>query len=307
MLNVTFRQLQVFASVARAESFSRAAQQLHLTQPAVSMQIHQLEEATGIALLERLGRKTVLTEAGTELLARAAAIEEQLRLAQESLDALRGARIGTLKLGAVSTAKYFAPFLLADFTAQHAGVTVQFSVGNRTEIVRMLADHEIDLAIMGRPPRELQTIAQAMARHPFVLIAPPNHPLAGSHRIPLRRLADQRFLVREQGSGTRASMERLFQERGVTFQASMEASSNETIKQAVIAGMGISFISMHTVGLELRAGKLVQLDVVGMPLMRDWYVIQLKEKRLAPIPQAFREFLMARGAAIIQQATGIGL
>jgi len=307
MLDVTLRQLQIFASVARTASFSLSAQQLHVTQPAISMQIRQLEEVAGITLLERLGRKAVLTQAGVELLAHAAAIEEQLRLAQESLDALRGTRIGTLKLGAVSTAKYFAPFLLAEFTKQYPGVIIHFSVGNRTEIVRLLADNEIDLAIMGRPPRELQTRAEAMARHPFVIIAPPSHPLAASRRIPFRRLADQRFLVREQGSGTRASMERVFQERGVAYVASLETSSNETIKQAVIAGMGIAFLSMHTIGLELQAGRLVTLDVAGMPLLRDWYVIQLKARRLAPTPQAFYAFLMARGAAIIKTATGIDI
>jgi DNA-binding transcriptional LysR family regulator len=307
MRHVTLRQLQVFAAVARHLSFSKAAPELHLTQPAVSMQIRQLEEAAGMPLFERVGRRTSLTEAGRELLARANGVNELLREAQESLEALRGMKAGTLKLGAVSTAKYFAPSLLADFTPAYPGVTVRFNVANREEIVKQLAENDIDLAIMGRPPRELETIAVPFAKHALIIIATPDHPLAKKRRIPLKRLESERFLIREQGSGTRASMERVFRERGVHYRASMEVSSNETIKQAVIAGMGISFISIHTVGLELQTGRLLALDVVGLPEVRDWYVIHLRDKRLTPITAAFREFLLKSGAGIIERATGISL
>src|SRR5262245_49140071 len=244
MKHTTLRQLQVFAAAARTLSFSRAASELHLTQPAVSMQIGQLEDAAGMPLFERIGRKTSLTEAGRGLLVRANGVMELLREAQESLEALRGMRAGTLNLSAVSTAKYFAPSLLADFTPAYPGVTVRFNVANREEVVKQLAANDIDLAIMGRPPRELETVAVPFARHALIIIAAPDHPLAAKRRIPLRRLEDEKFLIRELGSGTRASMERVFEEHRVRYRAIMEVSSNETIKQAVMAGMGISFISI---------------------------------------------------------------
>lgn len=307
MRNATLRQLQVFAAVARDLSFSKAARSLHLTQPAVSMQVRQLEAAAGMPLFERIGRRTALTEAGRELLARANGVNELLRQAHESLEALRGMRAGTLRLGAVSTAKYFAPSLLAQFTPAYPAVTVRFTVANREEIVKQLAQNEIDLAIMGRPPRELKTIAEPFAKHVLVIIAAPDHPLATKRRIPLKRLESERFLIREQGSGTRASMERLFRDHGVRYHASMEVSSNETIKQAVMAGMGLGFLSIHTVGLELQTGRLVALDVVGLPVARDWYVIHLHDKRLTPVAAAFREFLLKSGAAIVERATGVSL
>ena len=205
----------------------------------------------------------------------------------------------------MSTAKYFTPSLLRAFTPAFPEITIKFSVGNREEVIEQLAGNEIDLVIMGRPRRELDTEAVAFAKHPLVIIAAPDHPLAGKRRIQLRQLADENFLIREQGSGTRASMERVFRDRGATFRVSMEVSSNETIKQAVMAGMGISFISMHTISLELKAGKLVVLDIVGGPIMRDWYVIHLRDKHLSPVAAAFRSFLLERGAAIIRDEVGI--
>ena len=200
-----------------------------------------------------------------ELLRYATQVTELLREAGETLAAMRGLKRGVLKLGAVSTAKYFAPTLLSAFTPAYPEVAIKFTVGNREEIVKLLGANELDLVIMGRPPRELDTTAEPFARHPLVIIASPDHPLARRHRIPLKSLARESFIIREQGSGTRASMEHVFRERGVTFRASMEVSSNETIKQAVMAGMGLSFISSHTIGLEAEAGKLAILDVVGLP------------------------------------------
>jgi len=307
MKNVTLRQLRVFAAVARELSFSKAARALHLTQPAVSMQIRQLEAAAGLPLLERLGRGTALTEAGRELFASATGVDDLLRRAGETLDALRGMKAGTLRLGAVSTAKYFAPSLLAGFSRDYPGVAVRFGVANREETVRQLAHNEIDLAIMGRPPRGLDTAAAPFARHPLVIVAAPSHPLAGKRRIPLKRLIEEPFIIREPGSGTRASMERVFRDRGARYRASMEVSSNETIKQAVIAGLGIAFISLHTVGLELRTRSLAMLDVAGLPVMRDWFVVHLKNKRLSPVAAAFRGDLLAHGAAAIERAVGFAL
>ena len=304
MRNVTLRQMRVFAAVARNLSFTRAARELHLTQPAVSQQVKLLEEEVGLPLFEQIGRKVHLAPAGVELLRYTDQAMELLRQASESLAAMRGLKRGVLKLGAVSTAKYFAPSLLSAFTPAYPEVTIKFEVGNREEVIQQLAANEIDLVIMGRPPRELDTVAEPFAKHPLVIIASPTHPLAAKRRIRLNQLASEGFLIREEGSGTRASMERVFGEREVPFRVSMEVSSNETIKQAVMANMGISFISSHTVGLELAAGKLVILDVVGLPIIRDWYVIHLRDKVLAPIPAAFRTFLLEHGARTIQKTVG---
>jgi DNA-binding transcriptional LysR family regulator len=296
--------MRVFAAVARNLSFTRAARELHLTQPAISQQVKLLEEDIGMPLFEQIGRKVHLAPAGVELLRYTEQAMELLRQASESLAAMRGLKRGVLKLGAVSTAKYFAPSLLSAFTPAYPEVTIKFEVGNREEIIQQLAANEIDMVIMGRPPRELETVAEPFAKHPLVIIASPTHPLASKRRIRLSQLATEYFLIREEGSGTRASMERVFGEREVPFRVSMEVSSNETIKQAVMANMGLSFISSHTVGLELAAGKLVILDVVGLPIVRDWYVIHLRDKVLAPIPAAFRAFLLEHGARIIQKTVG---
>jgi len=305
MRNVTVRQLRVFAAVAQQKSFTRAARELHLTQPAVSQQLKLLEAEVGMPLFEYVGRNLFLTAAGEELLRCADQVNEALRSASEALAAMRGLKRGILKLGAVSTAKYFTPSMLSAFTAEYPQVNIKFTVGNRAETIRQLADNEIDLVIMGRPPRELETIAEPFAKHPLVIIASPDHPLAGSQRkIPLKRLASENFVIREQGSGTRASMEHVFREHGVPIRASMEVESNETIKQAVMAGMGLGFISRHTVSLELATGKLVTLNVSGLPVVRDWYVIHLRDKSLSPITVAFRSFLLARGAQIIERTVG---
>jgi len=302
MWSPTLRQLEVFLAVARRRSFTAAARDLRVTQPAVSMQVRELEAGCGMPLLERVGRRIALTEAGEELARGAERIASGLEQTRERLAALRGLRTGQLKLGAVSTAKYFAPALLAAFKRRYPGATIRFAVGNREEMTRNLAEGESDLVIMGRPPPEPETVAEPFARHPFVVVAPPSHPLAGRRRIPLRTLAGESFLIRERGSGTRAAMEEAFRAAAAGYETSMEASSNETIKQAVIAGMGVSFISLHTVGLELQAGRLVVLDVEGLPVMRDWFVIHLERRRLSPVAAAFRSLLLDDGARILAAA-----
>ena len=306
MKNVTLRQLRVFESVARHLSFSRAAEELHLTQPAVSMQVKQLEEMVGLPLTEQIGKKIFLTAAGEEVARHARLVELQLREADESLAAMKGVRGGSLHIGVISTAKYFAPRLLTDFRAQHPGIELRLGVHNRETIVRQLADNEIDLAIMGRPPQEFATVAEAFAPHPLVIIAAPDHPLAGRKRLEPADLAGETFLIREPGSGTRVAMERYFADMGFAPAAVFEMSSNETIKQAVMAGMGVTFISEHTIGLELSVGRLVQLPVRGTPVLREWYVVHRAEKALLPIATAFRDFLLAGGAGAVANAGGIG-
>ncbi|MBI1942075.1 MAG: LysR family transcriptional regulator [Betaproteobacteria bacterium] len=302
--HASFRRLRVFEAVARLRSFSRAAAELHLTQPAVSMQVRQLEQETGLPLLEQMGRRVDVTPAGRELVACARDVAQRLRVAEESLAALKGSGGGELAISAVSTAKYHVPKLLAEFRRKHPGVKVRLSVANREQVVRDLSENAVDLVIMGTPPRGLDTISVAFAAHPIAIIAAPDHPLTGKRRISLVRLAGETFLIREPGSGTRAAMERVFAGRRFQPRETIEMSSNETIKQAVMAGMGVSFLSLHTVGLELAARRLAVLDVTGTPVMRHWHVIHRERKRLSPIALAFKSFLIERGARLIEQALG---
>jgi len=304
MRSATLRQLRTFTEVARRLSFTAAAKALHLTQPAVSMQVRQLEQAAGLPLLEQFGRRVHLTDAGRELLRYAAGISDLLREAEDAMKALQGVGGGELSIAVTSTAKYFAPRLLAEFRRSHPEARLRLAVSNREAVVRELTDNTVDLAVMGRPPRGLDTEAAPFARHPIAIIAAPEHPLVGRKRLPLERLAGETFIIRERGSGTRAAMEHVFAERGFKAGETLEMSSNETIKQAVMAGMGIAFLSMHTIGLELRAGRLALLAVSGLPVMREWYVIHRRGKRLSPAAQAFKSFLLEQGAALIARAVG---
>ncbi|MEW6513034.1 MAG: LysR family transcriptional regulator [Pseudomonadota bacterium] len=299
MKHVTLRQLKVFESVARHLSFSRAAEELHLTQPAVSMQVKQLEEQAGLPLTEMVGKKVYLTEAGEEVARHARRIAQQLREAGEALDAMKGVRGGRLSIGVISTAKYFAPRLLAEFRRRQPGVELDLRVNNRETVVRQLTDNEIDLAIMGQPPQEFTTVAEAFADHPLVIVAAPDHPLAKKKQIAPALLGEETFVIREPGSGTRATMERFFADVGVTPKHVMEMVGNETIKQAVMAGLGLAFISAHTVTLECEVRRMVRLPVTGTPVMRRWFVVHRAEKELLPVAETFREFLLAEAPALM--------
>jgi DNA-binding transcriptional LysR family regulator len=301
MKNITLRQLKVFEAVANHLSFSRAAEELHLTQPAVSMQVQALVEQAGVPLFEQLGKKIYLTAAGEELLRHARRIAQQLREADEALAAIRGVKGGRLNIGVVSTAKYIAPRLLVAFRASHPEAELRLGVENRETVVRHLAENEIDLAIMGSPPKDFDTVAEVFAEHPHVIVAAPGHPLAGQHRIAPESVAEESFLIREPGSGTRAAMERFFGERGVQLRHTVELASNETIKQAVMAGMGISFISEHSIGLELSVGRIARLDVVGTPVIRHWHVVHRPEKQLLPMALAFLAFMRAEAPHLIAE------
>ncbi|CAG0949362.1 HTH-type transcriptional activator CmpR [Burkholderiales bacterium] len=301
MRGVTIRQLQIFAAAAAHASFARTSEQLHLTQAAVSLQIKQLEELAGIELFERRGRAMLLTEAGEHLLRYARQILDALRDADEAISAIKGLRGGRISVGAVSTAKYFAPALIARFQRRHPGVRVTLSVNNREVIVRELERNEIDVAIMGTPPPRIETASVPIADHPLVVIAPPDHPRASERRIPLDALVGERFLVREQGSGTRSSMERFFALRHFEPRIDSVMNSNETIKQAVMAGMGLALISRHTIGLELATGRLVELDVSGLPLMRRWYVVQRAGRFVSPAAAAFVTFVVETAPALLEE------
>ena len=298
MKNVTFRQIRVFTEVARQLSFVRAAEALHLTPPAVTMQVKELEAQLELPLFDRQGRKVALTTAGEYFLVHARRLLAVMKDAEDAMQRLRHLETGVLNVGLVSTAKYFVPRLLARFRDEHPGVEVRLQVaGRRDQLVTLLNSGEVDLAIMGRPPRELATRAEPFAAHPHVFVAPPGHPLLALGHVPVAMLENQPLIVREGASGTRALMDRFFQDHRVTPRIAMEMPSNETIKQAVMAGMGLSFLSLHTLGLELRAGEIELLHVEHTPLVRTWNVVHLQSRLLSPAAEAFRYFILEEGEA----------
>jgi DNA-binding transcriptional LysR family regulator len=303
MKSATLRQLKIFETVARHLSFSRAAEELHLTQPAVSIQVKQLEGHAGLKLFEQLGKKVYLTPAGSEMQHYARSIIGQFREAGEAMDRFKGVSGGKLNVAVISAGDYFFPRLLADFSRRHAGVLLNLAVHNREGLLQQLSANLTDLAVMVRPPLDLPTVNEPIAPHPYVIVAAPSHPLALKKNIPLRRLAQEPFIVREKGSDTWNSMQEGFAGRLSNLKVAMEITSTETIKQAVIAGMGISFLSIHTVSLELQVGNLVVLDVEGFPVMLNWYLVHRKEKRLPPVALAFKNFLMEDGARLISRYT----
>jgi DNA-binding transcriptional LysR family regulator len=301
MKNATQRQLRVFEAVARHLSFSRAAEELHLTQPAVSTLVKQLEGHAGLALFEQLGKKVYLTAAGNHMLRHARAVIGQLREAEEEMALLKGLTGGTLNVAVISAGDYFFTRLLAEFQRRHPGVQIQLGVYNRAELLQQLAHNLTDLAVMVRPPEELDTIHVSFAPHPYVIVAAPGHPLAGRKRLPVSALAQEAFLVRERGSDTWNSMHEAFGRHFERLRIAMEIKSTETIKQAVIAGLGIAFLSAHTLATERRLGQLVVLDVVGFPAQFDWFVVHRRNKVLPAPAQAFKEFLLTDGRKRIAQ------
>ncbi len=301
---LTLRQLQIFAVAARQLSYARAAEELHLTPPAVSMQLKQLEDNVGLPLFERLGRGVALTGAGEMLLHHALRILGEIKDAEASLQGLLGAEVGQLSVGLVSTAKYFMPRLLAHFSRQHPGVEVQFLVGNRESLLQKLQDNAIDLAVMGRTPGEIDAHAEPMASHPYVLIGPADHALRDARGFDLHELRNETFLLREEGSGSRRVAEEMFRNHLFTPHRTISMGSNETIKQAVIAGMGVSLISLHTLPLELKTGEVSLLDVIGTPIERTWYVVHMNSKRLLPAGRQFRNFLLDEAAPGLEAEFG---
>jgi DNA-binding transcriptional LysR family regulator len=291
-MHITLRQLQVFEAAARLGGYTRAAETLHLSQPAVSMQIRQLEEQAGMPLFDQVGKKVHLTDAGRTLYRHAQSILAQVHEAQLELEEMRGVRRGQLNITIASTANYFAPRLLAAFCQRHPEVKVSLDVSNREHILELLNETDKDLAIMGRPPDASDLVAHPFMENPLVVIAAPSHPLAQVRDIPLARLTEETFISREIGSGTRMAAERFFDEAGTRLTTAMEMSSNEAIKQAVQAGLGLGVVSVHTLEMELVLGRLVILDVKGFPILRHWYVVHRQGKRFSVVAQAFLNFVM---------------
>ncbi len=305
MRNASLRQLRVFAAAAKHRSFGKAAEELHLTPPAVSMQIRELEEQVGLPLFDRSGRQVALTVTGEYLLVYVRKVLATLKDAEDAIARFRGLQTGRVAVGMVSTAKYFVPRMLAQFRREHPAIEVKLAVGgNREQLVALLQANEVDLAIMGRPPRELATRAEPFAVHPHAVVTPPDHPLARGEHAPASRLNDYEFIIRETGSGTRAAMEKYFADFRLQPRVAMEMSSNETIKQAVMAGMGISFLSLHTLGLERRAGLLAVPDIEGLPVLKRWYVVNTLAKTLSPAAEAFRYFILEEGERFLAKEYG---
>jgi DNA-binding transcriptional LysR family regulator len=303
-MDATLRQVKVFETVARHLNYSRAAQELRMSQPGVSSHIRQLEAHVGLTLFEQVGRKIYLTPAGQEMLRYSRAIIQQLKEADDALAALKGIRGGRLNIAVISAGDYFFPGLLAEFCRRYERVSVRLSVNNRQEILRQLAENTTDLSVLLRPPANPDMLAESFAPQPHVIIAPPEHPLVNKRHVALQALASEAFIVREQGSDTRLAMEELLAESGVKFNITMEITSTETIKQAVIAGMGVSFLSAHTIGRELELGRLAVLDVEGFPVMREWHIVHHRNKRLPPVATAFKQFLLEEGAVLIEDLVG---
>jgi len=307
MKNLTLRQLRAFEAAASTLSFSRAAEQLHLTQPAVSMQIRLLEDELGQPLFHKQGRGLQLSDAGQELLRHARHILGVIRQAEESLSSLQqGGTRGQLHLGVVPTANYFAPLLMMAFRERFPEVKLKLSVDRRDTILAMLNDHRIDVAIAGYPPSEADVEAEAFARHPHCIVAAPDHPLVGQRGIAWEALRAEPFIFREPGSATRGFLEHLLQAQSLQVNVTMELSGNETIKQAVMAGMGISFMSAHAFQIERAAGRMAVLDLVDMPKLLDWCLLHRRESVLSGVNAAFREFVLEQGAALTRCEVGPG-
>ncbi len=302
--SASFRQLATFHTVARLGSVSAAAEEMHLTQPAVSIQIGVLEASAQTPLLQRNGRGIRLTEAGELLAGYAGRILDLWREAGEEMATLQGVFSGTLRVGAVTTAEYLLPPLLVTFANQNPKVKVKLQVGNRDDIVRLLAGHEVDVAIMGRPPAELKTDSSAFARHPMAFLAPPNHPLMHEPNLGIESLGSAHILVRERGSGTRTTVERIFKDAGLHLRVGSEMSSNEAIKQMCAAGFGVAFLSMHTCVLELGAGVLKVLPIAGNPIEREWFVMHLASRQLPQVAIAFEQFLREQAQLQIERQLG---
>ncbi|MBZ0090963.1 MAG: LysR family transcriptional regulator [Sulfuricellaceae bacterium] len=291
MKHATLRQLKVFEAVARNLSFTRAAEELHLTQPTVSIQLKQLSDIVGLPLLEQIGKRIFLTAAGTELLKVCNDIFEGLSRFEMRISDMQGVKAGKLRLAVITTAKYFVPRLLGLFCQRYPGIDVSLKVTNRERVLQRMADNQDDLYVLGQPPEGMEVEFEPFLENPLVVVAISSHPLQGKKRITPQRLVEEPFLMREPGSGIRLATEQFFQERGLKLKVRMELGSNEAIKQAVAGSLGIAVLSAHTLALERGGDELAILDVEGFPIRRNWYLAYPKDKQLSVVAQAFLDFL----------------
>lgn len=291
-MRATLHQLKIFKQLALSMNYTEAANKLHLTQPAVSIQIKQLENNLNLPLLEKIGKKIFLTPAGQELNRFCIDLFERVDRMNMALSAMRGGLEGDFRLTVVTSANYFTPHLLGAFLKLYPKVSLHFEVVNRSQIIQRLKDNDDDLVIMGLVPESMSLTCHPFVDNPIVIIANPSHPLAQQKNIALTDLQAHDFIFREAGSGTRKALESFLQSYDVRLSSCMVMGNTETIKQAVMAGLGISAVSRHSVTLELATKCLVELDVQHFPLLRSWYVVHHKTKQLSPIASAFIDFIL---------------
>ncbi|MDD3530501.1 MAG: LysR family transcriptional regulator [Gallionellaceae bacterium] len=289
--HTTFRQLEIFEAIARLGSFTRAAEELYLTQPTISMQMKKLADIVGVPLIEQVGKKVQLTDAGRDLAQASREVFGVMDRFTMAVAERQGLKKGRLALMAVSTASYFAPRLLGEFAHQYPGIEVSLKVTNREQLLEGLADRLADLYILGQPPEDVAVEARPFMCNPLVVLAAPGHPLAGAEDIPLARLAEEPWLLREPGSGTRAAVERLFAEEGIELRPRMALGSNEAIKQAILAGLGIAVMSSHSLALN-PPGQFAVLKARGFPICRQWYAVYPAGRELSVVARAFLDFLL---------------
>jgi len=303
----TLHQLKVFEAVARHNSFTRAAEELFLTQPTVSMQVKQLAKAVGLPLFEQVGKRLYLTDAGKELYTTCREIFERLSQFEIAIADMKGLKQGSLRLAVVTTAKYVIPRLLGPFCQRYPGIDVSLTVTNHENMIESLVNNRHDLYILTQPPEDLDVSIHPFLENPLVVIAWREHPLANEKNIPIQKLADETFIMREPGSGTRKAVQKMFDEHNLQLKVKLDLGSNEAIKQAIAGGLGISVLSIHTLALEGLTSQLTILDVENFPIQRYWYVIYPSGKQLSIIAQTFFDYLLNEGKTVAEQTAFKGL
>lgn len=305
MIHATLHQLKVFEATARHGSFTRAAEELFLTQPTVSMQVKQLTKAIGLPLFEQVGKRLYLTDAGRELFSSCKEIFQRLDQLEMTVADLKGMKQGKLRLAVITTTKYFMPRLLGPFCQQYPGIDVSLAVTNHERVIDRLANNQDDLYVMSQLPEHIDIKSHAFLDNPLVVVAPRNHPLAQEKQIPLKRVAEEMFIMREPGSGTRGAFQSLLDAHQLTVKVRLELGSNEAIKQAIAGGLGLSVLSRHTLLLDGMTNELTILDVEGFPIPREWYVVYLAGKQLSVVANTFLEYLQAAAPQVSDSFMGL--
>ncbi len=298
-MHLTLQQLRLFEAVSRLGSYTRAAEELFITQPAVSIQIKRLESQVGLALFEQVGKKTFPTAAGKTMYEASLDILQRVDQLKNSIEELKGTVKGSLQLSVVTTAKYFLPNLLGAFLQKYPDVEPKLKFTNRARVIDRLMNNEDDFVIMGQIPKDDNLVAHPFLNNILGIVAPANHPWVNKKNITIEELANQRFLNRETGSGTQSVFNQILKEHGIKIEPYMELGSSEALKQAVMAGLGIAFLSLHSVQLERDVNKLVVLDVVGFPLKRRWYAVHLKGKKLSLVGRTFLDYILKESSSVL--------
>ncbi len=307
MQNATLHQLKVFEAVARNSSFTRAAEELFLTQPTVSMQVKQLSKTVGMPLFEQVGKKLYLTESGKALFETCQDMFERMERFEMAISNIKGLKQGSLRISTITTAKYVIPRILGPFCNRYPGIDVSLTVTNHQYVLEGLASNRNDIYIVSHVPEDLDVQSIAFMENPLVVLAPKEHPLVGEKNISLARLAQEPFIMREPGSGTRRAAQNLFEAHGIPLRVRLDLGSNEAIKQAIAGGMGISVLSKHTLALEGLSNQLAVLDVEHFPIPRTWYVIYPSGKQLSTIAQEFLDYLLNEGKQIAIETSAMHL